>query len=232
MGIGIIFVFIVLYGYEVEDDSVFSILIYSDYCSGLMPGLAETYDNYIWSLWISRYLLSSLIFAALLLGSSSLAGEELYKTVLFLTGKPLSRREIYTTKTAAGLFLLSVIAGLSSLIILIISLLKGYSLNISAVLLGVLIALTGSFTVYLGALLFSALTSHPLKALTAAALFWFLLFLPGFFAPSAWYSLLNYMKGVSFWVEKDNPLVPLGLFLVICGGLYELGVWIWGNREY
>ncbi len=194
--------------------------------------LVGSYDNFIWSQWVAKNLTQLSTLAALILGMSVLSSEIAYGTVLFLTGKPLSSREIYTTKAAAGVFLLALVVFLPTLLLIFISGVKGYALDIGTIVLAVSITFTGACVIYLVTIIFSLLVPQPVKALVAAAVFWLAASIPGYFVGTAQYSIFYQMKGISYWLYTGDPVVPLGFFLVLNGLIYELGVWLWTTREH
>lgn len=190
------------------------------------------YSNYAWSQWMAKNLTQLAAVAAVVFGAGALSSESAYGTSLFLAAKPVTRREIYTTKAAAGLTLLAVCLFGSTLILILVSSLKGYLLDYGVFLLAALITYAGAAAIYLGTAALSAVLSDQVKTVVAAALIWLILSLPGYFGPqAAAFSIFYQMKAVPFWLFDQNPIVPLGLFLVLIGTLYELGVYLWSSRE-
>ena len=55
-----------------------------------------------------------------------------YGTALFLLSKPVTRREIYTTKVVAGILLLAVSVLGSTLLLALVAALKGFDLDYGA----------------------------------------------------------------------------------------------------
>jgi ABC-type transport system involved in multi-copper enzyme maturation permease subunit len=193
--------------------------------------IGASYNNYAWSQWTAKNLPQLATLAAIVLGMGVIAGEISYGTALFLASKPITRREIYTTKAAAGLFLLALCVLGSTLLFVLVSAWKGFALDYGAFILSAVITYAGAVLIYLGTAFFSGLFSEPVKAGVAAALFWLAASVPGYFPNAAPFSLFYQMKAVSYWVYGQNPIVPLGLSLVIAGLLYEAGVWLWSRRE-
>lgn len=194
--------------------------------------IAGSYSNYAWSQWMAKNLPWLATAAAVVFGASALSSESAYGTALFLAAKPVTRREIYTTKAAAGLTLLAVCLFGSTLTLILVSSLKGYPLEYGVFLIAALITYAAAATIYLGTAVFSAVLPDQIKTAAAAALFWLLLSIPGYFgAAAAPFSIFYQMKAVPFWLFGQNPIVPLGLFLVLIGILYELGVYVWSSRE-
>jgi ABC-type transport system involved in multi-copper enzyme maturation permease subunit len=193
---------------------------------------AGDYSNYAWNQWLARNLNWFAALAAIGLGAGTVSGEAAAGTALFLAARPVTRREIYTTKVAAGLTLLAVCVFGSTMILVLTSSLKGYLMDFGVFLMAVLITFAGAAVVYLSTAALSAVLPTPDTTILAAAVIWLLLSIPGYFGPPAEvFSIFYQMKAVPYWVYGQDPIVPLGLFLVLIGLLYELGVWLWSSRE-
>lgn len=194
--------------------------------------IGSNYNNYAWSQWTAKNLAQLGTIAAIIFGMGALAGEISYGTALFLASKPVSPREIYTTKAAAGLMLLAFCIFGSTLLLMLVTGWKGFELDYADFMVASLITFAGVAVIYLGTLIFSALIADPLKAGVVAALFWVIASLPGYFNATAVLSIFYQMKAVPFWLFGQSPIVPLGLALVTSGILYEAGVALWSRREY
>jgi ABC-type transport system involved in multi-copper enzyme maturation permease subunit len=193
--------------------------------------IGASYNNYAWSQWIGKNLPQLATLTAIVLGMGVIAGEISYGTAIFLASKPLTRREIYTTKVAAGLFLLAACAFGSTLLLVMVSAWQGFELDYGAFMTATAITFAGAAIIYLGTAAISGLIPEPVKAGVVAALFWLAVSVPGYFKGTAAYSLFYQMKAVPYWIFGENPIVPLGLSLVFLGALYEAGVWAWNRRE-
>lgn len=194
--------------------------------------IAGNYSNYAWSQWMAKNLPRFATAAAVVFGAGALSSENACGTALFLAAKPVTRREIYTTKAAAGLALLAICLFGSTLTLILVSSLKGYPLEYGVFLIAALITYAAAATIYLGTAALSAVLPDQFKTAAAAALFWLLLSVPGYLGAAATpFSIFYQMKAVPFWLFNQNPIVPLGLFLVFIGILYELGVYLWSSRE-
>ncbi len=191
-----------------------------------------SYDNYAWSQWTAKNLTQLASLTAIVLGMGTLAGEASYGTAPFLLSKPLSRRQIYATKAAAGLFLLALAMGISTLLLLFVSALKGYTLQTGAFVVSVFLVFAGVAVVYLGTALFSVLIPDPVKAGVAAAVFWGLASLPGFSRGLAQYSLFYQMKGVRYWLHGAFPWPALLLILVAGYLFFAVGVYYWCKKDF
>jgi ABC-type transport system involved in multi-copper enzyme maturation permease subunit len=190
------------------------------------------YSNYAWNRWLAGNLTWMAAVAAVIFGAGAVSGEIAGGTALFLATRPVTRREIYTTKAAAGLTLLAVCVFGSTLALALTSSLKGYLMDFGLFMMAVLITFAGAAVVYLSTAALSVVLSSPGKTILGAGLIWTLLSAPGFIVPAAEpFSMIYQMKAVPYWIYGQNPIVPLGLFLVLIGIVYELGVWLWSSRE-
>ncbi|MDO9534659.1 MAG: hypothetical protein Q7J85_04845 [Bacillota bacterium] len=194
--------------------------------------LVSSYDNYAWSQWTAKNLTQLAALTSIILGMGSLAGEISYGTAPFLVSKPITRRGIFITKLSAGIFLLGCCLFGSSILLILISMMKGFTFNIWAFLVSTVITFAGAIVIYTGTAVFSVLIHEPVKAGVVAALFWGALSIFGFFKAAAPFSFFYQMKAVPYWLYGQSPLVPLGIFLVIYVILFRTGVFFWSQREF
>jgi ABC-type transport system involved in multi-copper enzyme maturation permease subunit len=199
---------------------------------GELSFIISDYGNYAWSQWTAKNLTQLATLAAIVLGMGALAGEAAYGTAPFLLSKPLSRRRVYTTKIIAGAILLAGIVFGSTVIFILVSGLKCFAFDRGAFLVSSALAFGGAVVIYLGTAIFSVLIAEPVRAGVAAALFWILASLPGYFKSTAAYSIFFQMKAVRYWLLGESPLVPLLLFLVTGWILFEMGVFLWSRKDF
>jgi len=204
---------------------------------GLIPPgelnfIVSNYDNYIWSQWMGKNLFQLGILFAVILGMGPLAGEVFYGTAPFLLSKPLTRRQVYFSKALAGLSLLAAAFLGSSLLLYVVSSLKGYALHAAPFAISILIVYLGTAVVYSGTLIFSSLVNEPVKAALYAFVFWFALSIPGYFAAAAPYSFFYHMKGIPYWFKGENPLFPALIFLAVAWVLLEAGLFLWKRKDF
>jgi|LFRM01.1.fsa_nt_gb ABC-2 type transport system permease protein len=193
--------------------------------------ISASFESFAWSQWTAKNLSQVGTLAAIVFGMGAFSNELSYGTALFLLSKPVTRREIYTTKVVAGILLLAVSVLGSTLLLALVAALKGFDLDYGAFFVANLIAFAGLAVVYLGTVIFSVLIAEAVKAGVAAAFFWLLLSIPGYFAPTAELSIFYQIKAIPYWLNGQSAIVPLGFFLVLAGALYEIGVWLWNRRE-
>lgn len=192
----------------------------------------STYENYAWSQWTAKNLARLSTLTAIVLGMGVVAGERARGTALFILSRPVTKREVYTTKVVAGLFMLAAVVFGSTLVFMAVSFGKGYILNYGFFISAVLIVYAGAAVIYLGTVLFSCLFHEPVKAGVAAALFWAVLSVPGCFSATAPYSLFYQMKAIPYVCYGYDSFIPLGMALVLGGICYEAGVWLWSRCEF
>jgi len=194
--------------------------------------LPATFDAYSWSFWITGAFLMILVLFALILGMGGLAGEVSKGTAVFLTSKPISARDVVTTKFFAASSWLAALALVPNLVFSISALVSGHYFTVGPLWVSSLVALCGAITVYTGTLLFSSLLDSPFQALLASIGFWFLVSLPGYFKGTILYSLFFHMKSPEYLMEGQSPFIHLGVLLVFIFLLYEFTVYSWERREF
>ncbi len=186
---------------------------------------------YIWSVYISRLLILFASLAGFFLGIKSFAGEIAGGTAVFLSSRPVSSRDLVTSKLFAGASLLAVSLLPSALLFTALSgrYLPG---SLEQFWGNYLVLFLGAVAVYVGTMFFSSLVSRPWKAGVAAALFWGVACLTGFGESSRIFSLFHHMRAPQLWVGTPNSLfIHLGAVLVLVLVFYELTVLAWGRRE-
>lgn len=194
--------------------------------------ILSSYDNYLWSQWSAKNLTQFATVAAVVLAAGSLAGEVAYGTAPFLASKPVTSRGVFYTKAAAGLLMLALCVFGSSAMLGALSVWKGFLPDWGRLLAAVSITYLGAAVIYLGTAAFSALIGEPVRAGVAAALFWIMASLPGYFRATASFSIFFQMKGIAYWFRGESPLVPAALFLAFGALLLEAGVYLWGRRQF
>ena len=194
--------------------------------------ILDSYDNYLWSQWTAKNLMQFTVVAAIVLGMSPLAGEAAYGTAVFLLSKPIKRQKIFTSKIAAGIFLLATCVFGSTFVLILSSILKGFSINISALLISVAITFAGGVVIYVGTIIFSALFTDSIKAGVAATLFWVVASVPGYFRATASFSIFRQMSAVDYWIYGENPTILLLTLLLVACLFYLGGYFIWKQREF
>ncbi len=199
---------------------------------GELSFILSNYTNYAWSQWTAKNLTQFASLAAIVLGMGALAGESAYGTAPFLLSKPLSRRQVYTTKAAAGIFLLGVAIFGATFILILVSALQGYALQVGTFIASTIVVFAGAAVIYLGTAVFSTLIPDPVKAGVVAGLFWGLAAVPGFFRVTSQYSIFYQMKAIPYWLQGIFPWFAMLVFLGLGYVLLETGVYYWKRKEF
>lgn len=199
---------------------------------GEISFILSSYHNYAWSQWQAKNLTQLATLSAIVLGMGALAGETAYGTAPFLLSKPLTRRQGYKTKAAAGLILLGVVIFSSTLLLMLVSVFIGHEIQPGPFIAATLIVFAGSTVIYLGTVLCSALISDPVKAGVVAALCWGLLAVPGLFRGTVQYSIFYQMKAVPYWLQGDFPWLIIFIFVVLAYLFYEGGIYYWQRKDF
>lgn len=171
-------------------------------------------------------------FTAIVLGMGVISGEEYFGTASFLLSKPLTRREAYTTKIVAGLFMLAVVLFGSAVIFILLLYARGISIDPGFFFTTVLIVYAGAAVIYMGTVIFSSIYNRPGIAGAVAVLFWAAASVPGCFPSSAPYSIFYQMRAIPYICHGQEPFIPLGTALVLGGICYESGFWLWSGQEF
>ncbi|NLC51372.1 MAG: ABC transporter permease subunit [Firmicutes bacterium] len=191
----------------------------------------SSYDRYLWSQWTAKNLTQLSTLTAIILAAGAIAGEVTNRTVSFLLSRPLTRLSIYATKSAAGTFYLFCCVIGSTAILILISLLKGFTFDVGGMFVASLLTFSGAVVIYLGSLIFSLLAADPVKAGLFAALFWLAASLPGYFYRTYQLSIFYQMKAVSYWLHGQSPPLPL-LVMAAAGALFfSIGAYLWNRYE-
>lgn len=191
----------------------------------------ETLSSYFWNQWNVKGLPLIGILISIILGAGVFAQEKAKGTLFFLASTPLSRRNIYDTKVAAGLVLLfACIIGATLLLILFTSF-YGISLPVLPFVIGAFLAFCGLAVIYQATIIFSILTDDPLKAGVASVLLSFLLSIPGLFEGGQKYSLLLQMQFRNSALEEPFSWFFFLLMAALFFALRHLGLWLCYREE-
>ncbi len=209
-----------------------SLPFFHDMSKDIVRNMWSSYDNYLWSQWTAKNLVQFITVTAIVLGMSPLAGEAAYGTAVFLLSKPITRQKIFTSKITAGIFLLAVCVFGSTFVLILTSILKGFTFNIPSLLMSVTITFAGGVVIYMGTIIFSALLADSIKAGVTATLFWGAASVPGYFRATASFSIFRQMSAVDYWIYGENPTILLLTLLLVACLFYLGGYFIWKQREF
>ena len=90
--------------------------------------ISASFESFAWSQWTAKNLSQVGTLAAIVFGMGAFSNELSFGTALFLLSKPVTRREIYTTKVVAGISCWPLYCGLHLLLALVAAL-KGFDLD-------------------------------------------------------------------------------------------------------
>lgn len=193
------------------------------------PGI--DYAIFSWGQWggSSLYQLGTL--TAILLAMGAFAHEKASSTLVFLSSTPLSRKQIFQTKAAAGFIMLAGCVFGSTVFLWLYSSFHGYTLPLGLFLLSAVLNTAGLAVVYLVSLIFSIHTNDPGRAGGYAALFWFALSSPGWFPTTKNLSLFYHLQGWGIILENRFPWLFFLVILVAAAAVFRAGQLSWQRQE-
>jgi len=196
--------------------------------------MSSPFVDEAWLQWNSVILLQLSAITAFILGFSTLSGEVGgNNAVSYLLSKPVSRREVVTTKASAGLtFLVFYVYG-SSFVWSALAWHAGQQLpEFSVFFLSSTVTLSMAAVIYMSAVFFSSLFFRTWLAALFSIITWLAVFTPQFGFVSRDYAVFLHMQEAGFWLGTETSFIPLGVGIVIAGIFYELAVFFWDKREY
>jgi len=186
-----------------------------------------------WLQWTSVVLLQLAVITGIVLGFSSLSRELTGQTLGFLLSKPVSRREIVTTKAVVGVTLLIFYIFGTSLLFGLLSWKYGVGFpGPDSFFLSATVTFIISVIAYMTAFFFSALFSRSWLSALASILLWGAMFIPELNIAYEDYGIFSAMQEAGFWLGEENAFIPIGIGIVLAGIFYELAVYTWSRREY
>ena len=207
--------------------AILSVILYLENGDHL---LKVSFNQYIWS-WNGGILPVMGTVVAIVLGMGSFSLERAQGTVLFLLNTPLSRESIFRTKTFAGLLLLSGTLIVSVLLLFLTSRLFDYHLDFGPFIAVFVLTFMGLFFVFQLTVIFSVLTTDPVKAGVFSASCCFVLYAAGLFNLTRVVSPFYYMGGAAYLYGESYPWIFLPVILALSIGLYVLAQHFWRNLE-
>ena len=159
----------------------------------------------LWDQWNVKGLTLIGTLVTIILGAGVFAQEKAKGTLFFLTSMPLSRRDIYDTKLAAGLTLLGACLMVTTLILIFSASFAGLSLPALPFLAGAFSAFGILAVLYQVTIICSILTNDAIKAGATSILLCFLLSIPGWFEGGKNFSLLYQMQSRDCVLEEPSP---------------------------
>lgn len=198
-------------GTHAQGDLAFNQYIWSNYSAGILPQLGAV--------------------VAIVMGMGSFSLERARGTVLFLLNTPLSRDVIFSTKTSAGLILICSTLLVSFLLVFLTSRLFDFHIILGTLLAVFFLTLVGVIFVFQLTILFSVLSTDPVKAGLASASCCFILYGAGLFNETQLFSPFYYMGGGTYLNGGPYPWFFLPFMLFVSIALYILAQHLWRNLE-
>ncbi len=193
--------------------------------------LTVSFNHYIWSHWSAGLLPQLGAAVAIVMGMGSFSLERARGTILFLFNTPLSRDTIFRTKTVAALLLLCCTLIASAFLVILSSRLLGYHIASGPFMAVLMLTLMGLIFVFQLTVLFSVLTTDPVKAGTISAFCCFILYGFGLFNETHFISPFYYMGGADYLHGASYPWIFLPVMLLLSIALYILAQHFWRNLE-
>lgn len=190
------------------------------------------YSLYVWSQWNAKNLLQAGALFAIIIAAFQFAGEISRRTIAFYLTRPLTRRQGYLAKIAAGFLIILTIFVIGTLFIYIASTLAGHSADwarLTAALFASLIWLTAY---YLLAAIISSMNREPINAGVIAGLSGIALSLPGLFVLGRQFSLFYQARAADYFIYGQPLLIPIGAGLVLNAALFLVGLRVFESRDF
>lgn len=190
-----------------------------------------SYNQYIWNNYSAGILPQLGAVVAIVMGMGSFSLERARGTILFLLNTPLSRDVIFCTKTSAGLILLCSALLVFYLLVFLSSRLFDFPIIFGALVAVFFLNLMGVIFIFQLTILFSVLSTDPVKAGLASASCCFLFYGAGLFKETRFISPFYYMGGGTYLDGGEYPWVFLPLMFFFSIALYILAQHFWRKLE-
>jgi ABC-type transport system involved in multi-copper enzyme maturation permease subunit len=169
--------------------------------------LANTFTTFVWLQWFAVNGPFLLAFLAALLGGGLIANEVSRGTIFFLLSKPISRERILLTKYGVSLGLLLAVSLIGSLVLAIMGIILGQSLDLLRLLLATLLLWLATLLPLGLALFFSVILSDSFRAMACSLLITFAFVLLPASLPNGWnWSLWRYWGNMAAYLNGSFPL--------------------------
>ncbi|MFZ5640710.1 MAG: ABC transporter permease [Bacillota bacterium] len=200
-----------------------------------LQAMFKEYPFYLWGNWFGKNLFQSGLVFSIIVGMGLISSEVSHDTMGFLLARPVRREEVFATKYFTGAVVLAATILLTTLLVYYTSIGIGKdlaNLSLGKLMLGALMNFIGFVTVFSLAAYFSVLFNETIKAGAAAAVVCIIAGLPGWFPPTAKWSLFHYMQGFEIFTGKGFPWAAFLLLAAISTGMYCLGMKRFCRRDF
>jgi len=190
------------------------------------------YSDYVWSQWNAKNLYQAGAFLAIIMAASQFAGEVSRRTIGFYLSRPVTRREGFLAKVAAGMIIFVLVFGGAMILIWLVSAIIGLSAEWGRLWGAFLISLVWLIAYYLVGCIISILNREPISAGVMIGVAGIILSLPGLFAATRDFSLFYQMRAVDFFIYQQSLLPSLIYGALVSGVLFGIGLKIFNDRDF
>ena len=208
--------------------------ISEDQISSFLPDMSyiEDHNLYVWSQWHGKNLYQIGTILAIIMGMNAVAGEVNNKTIGFLLTRPVSRREVFITKTISGAIWLTLSLAFSTFVLILLASYEFGGIEIGRLIIATLITLLGLFVLYSFTLLLSVLIDEPIKVGAVSALVIFLSSVPGWFSATREYSIFTHLNASEYFVEGNFPVGVVLIFVILILSFLTIAVRYFSQKEF
>lgn len=200
----------------------------------LVPvNILQNYSLYIWSQWNGKNLYQVGTILAVLFGMSLVAGETGGHTISFLLARPIARKQVYTTKIAAGALSLIFIIGVSTFALLLSAIrFAPEPVESGVIIMATLITALGLLLVFSLAMFFSTIVDDSVKAGGITALVLLISSIMGWLPLTRKLSLFTHITGAQYVLQGTFPVVPVFVMAVLTVGLWVAGATFFDKKQF
>jgi len=190
------------------------------------------YTDYVWSQWNAKNLYQAGAVLAIVMAASQFAGEVSRRTIGFYLSRPVTRREGYIAKVAAGIILLLLIFGGATILIWAGSTVIGLTADWGRIWGSFLISLVWLSAYYLAGCIISTLNREAITAGVIIGVAGIILSLPGLFVVTREFSLFYQMRAVDYFIYQQSPIPSLLYGVLVSGLLLGIGLKVFSDRDF
>ena len=190
------------------------------------------YSDYVWSQWNAKNLYQAGALLSIIMAASQFSGEVSRRTIGFYLSRPVTRREGFIAKVAAGMIMLLLIFGGTMILIWAVSAIIGLSAEWGRLWGAFLISLVWLSAYYLVGCIVSILNREPVAAGVITGVAGIVLSLPGLSIVTREFSLFYQMRAVDFFIYQQPVWSSLIYGILVSGVLLFTGMKIFIERDF
>jgi len=190
------------------------------------------YSDYVWSQWNAKNLYQAGALLSIIMAASQFAGEVSRRTIGFYLSRPVTRREGFAAKVAAGMIMLLLVFGGAMILIWIVSAIIGLSAEWGRLWGAFIISLVWLSAYYLVGCIISILNKEPIAAGVITGVAAIFLSLPGLFTATRDFSLFYQMRAVDFFIYQQPVFTSLIYGLLVSGVLFGIGMKVFYEKDF